>query len=71
MAVISAPAPVKIIVHHDQPSRAEIMISSPMRLGSGGRARLAKQVINHHVAIKGRIICEPRVRIIVRLWVRS
>lgn len=50
---------------------AVIIKSSPNRLGNGGRAKLAKLAINHQMAVRGRIICNPRARIIVRLWVRS
>lgn len=48
-----------------------IIISSPIRLGRGGSAKLARLEINHHVAMSGRIVCRPRARIIVRLCVRS
>lgn len=65
------PAPVSSRVHQDQLNREVIIINSPIRLGSGGRARLAKLAINHHVVISGRAICRPRARISVRLWVRS
>lgn len=47
------------------------MRSSPSRLIDGGRARLAKLAKIHQVAISGKIICSPRVIIIVRLWIRS
>lgn len=69
--MIKVPVPVKAMVHHDQLNRDEIIISSPMRLGSGGRARFARLAINHHVVIRGIIICIPRAKIIVRLCVRS
>lgn len=63
--------PVKIIVQFDHLKREEIMSSSPMRLGLGGRARLAKLAKNHDVPMSGRIICVPRARSSVRLWMRS
>jgi len=44
---------------------------SPMRLGRGGSAKLARLAINHHVVIRGSTICSPRARTIVRLCVRS
>ena len=69
--MIRVPAPVKIRVHQDQLNREVMIISSPMRLGRGGRARLAKLAMNHHVVIRGRAICSPRASTIVRLWVRS
>ena len=48
-----------------------MVISSPIRFGSGGRARFARLLINQDVAISGRIVCMPRARSIVRLCVRS
>lgn len=69
--MIRVPAPVKTSVHGDQLNIAVMMKSSPIRFGRGGRARLARLAMNHHVAVKGKIICRPRARIIVRLWVRS
>lgn len=58
-------------VHHDQLNREVIIISSPIKLGRGGRARLARLARNHHIAIKGRAICKPRASRRVRLCVRS
>jgi len=49
----------------------EIIRSSPIRLGRGGSARFARLAINHHVVTRGKIICIPRTRSIVRLCVRS
>jgi len=69
--VISIPAPVKIRVHGDQLIKEVMIISSAIRLGSGGRARLARLAKNHQVVIRGRAICRPRANIRVRLWVRS
>ena len=66
-----APAPVKSSVQGDQLNREVRMASSPMRLGSGGRARLARAAASHQVNISGRTSCIPRIRSIVRLWVRS
>lgn len=54
--MIRVPAPVKMIVHHDQLKREVIIISSPIRLGRGGRARLARLAINHQAVIRGRAI---------------
>lgn len=70
-AVIRVPAPVRIRVQGDQLNRAVIIISSPIKLGSGGRARFARLLINHHVAMRGSTVCIPRARTRVRLWVRS
>lgn len=65
------PRPVRAIVHQDQLNNEVRIISSPMRLGSGGRARLARLAINHQAVINGRAICRPRASSIVRLCVRS
>lgn len=46
-------------------------MSSPIRLGRGGRAKFARLAMNHQVVIRGRAICRPRARSIVRLCVRS
>ena len=54
--MIKVPAPVKIRVHQDQLNSEVMIISSPMRLGSGGRARLAKLAMNHQLVIRGRAI---------------
>jgi len=54
--VIRVPVPVSSKVHHDQLNRDEIIISSPIRLGRGGKARLARLAVNHHVVIRGRTI---------------
>lgn len=48
-----------------------MIISSPIRLGRGGRARFAKLETSHHTAVSGKMTCRPRARTIVRLWVRS
>lgn len=58
-------------VHQDQLNRDVKIISSPIRLGRGGSARLARLAINHQDVISGRAICRPRANNIVRLWVRS
>lgn len=69
--MIKVPVPVRARVHQDQLNIEVMIISSPMRLGSGGRARLARLAINHQAVIKGRATCNPRAKTIVRLWVRS
>lgn len=55
------------MVHGDQLNSVVIIISSPIRFGSGGNARLARLAMNHHTAVSGKIICRPRARIMVRL----
>lgn len=69
--MIRVPAPVRITVHQDQLNREAMIISSPIRFGSGGRAKLARLAVNHQVVMSGKIICRPRASTIVRLWVRS
>lgn len=64
---MSVPAPVMASVHQDQLNKDVIMISSPIRLGRGGKARLARLAMNHHVVIRGKIICSPRANTMVRL----
>lgn len=70
-AVMRVPVPVRIRVHGDQLKSEEMIISSPIRLGRGGSARFARLLMNHHVAMRGSMVCIPRARTIVRLWVRS
>lgn len=41
--------------------------SSPIRLIDGGKARFVRLARSHQAAIRGRIICSPRTKIIVRL----
>lgn len=67
MAVMVILIPIRIIVKLDQEKRDIAINNSPMRLIDGGRARLARLAINHHDAINGNIICNPRAIIIVRL----
>lgn len=69
--MIRVPTPVRIRVHGDQLKRVVMIITSPIRLGSGGSARLARLAINHHVAVSGNNICRPRASTMVRLCVRS
>lgn len=65
------PSPVIIMVQGDQLNSEAIIISSPQRLGVGGRAILNRFNRSHQAAISGRAICSPRVNNIVRLCVRS
>ena len=55
----------------DQLKRAVMIVSSAIRLVVGGRAMLVKLASSHHVDISGRRGCKPRVRIRMRLCVRS
>lgn len=58
---------IRMIEGFDQENVAITMNNSPMRLIRGGSARLAKLANSHHVVINGKIICNPRAIIIVRL----
>lgn len=70
-AVMIMLVPVRRIEGLDQLNKDVMIMSSPIRLIDGGSARLARLARNHHVAIRGKIICKPRARVIVRLCVRS
>lgn len=61
------PAPVRAKVHQDQLNKEVMIISSPIRLGRGGSARFARLARNHQAVMRGRAICRPRARTIVRL----
>lgn len=63
--------PMRIIEKLDQENNDIVINSSPIRLIDGGRAKLARLAISHHVAIRGKTIWRPRAIIIVRLWMRS
>lgn len=63
--------PIRIMVILDHENEAITTNNSPIRLIVGGRARFARLANNHHAAIRGRRVCRPRARIIVRLWTRS
>lgn len=65
--MISVPNPVKIIVHHDQLNIQTIIVNSPIIFGRGGNAKFASVNESHQIAIKGKMICNPRVRYIIRL----
>lgn len=58
---------IRIMEGLDQENIDITINNSPIRLISGGRAKLAKLANSHHVAISGKIICRPRAIIIVRL----
>lgn len=63
--------PMRTIVMLDHEKEAITTNSSPIRLMVGGRARFARLASSHQAAIRGRMVCRPRARIIVRLWTRS
>lgn len=70
-AVNRVAAPVRMIVRVDQLNRAIIMVSSAIRFVVGGRAMFVRLARSHQVAIRGKRGCRPRVRIRIRLCVRS
>lgn len=70
-AVMVMLIPIRIMVILDHENEAITTNSSPTRLIVGGRARLVRLASSHHIAISGRSTCNPRARIIVRLWMRS
>lgn len=63
--------PIRTMVMFDHEKEAITTNSSPIRLIVGGRARFARLASSHQAAIRGRIVCRPRARIIVRLCTRS
>lgn len=63
--------PIRIMVMLDHEKEAITTNSSPIRLIVGGKARFARLASSHQAAIKGRMVCRPRARIIVRLCTRS
>lgn len=69
--VISILNPIRITVMLDHVNDAMITNSSPIRLIDGGRARFVRLAVNHHIAMRGRSVCRPRARIMVRLCTRS
>lgn len=66
-AVITMLVPMRIIDIEDHENVDITTNSSPIRLIVGGRARLVRLASNHQAAIRGRIVCRPRARIMVRL----
>lgn len=63
--------PIRMIVILDHEKEAITTNNSPIRLIVGGRARFARLASSHQAVIRGRIVCRPRARIIVRLCTRS
>lgn len=59
--------PSRIIEKLDHENMDTVTNSSPIKLIEGGKARFVRLAKSHQAAIKGRIICKPRAKIIVRL----
>lgn len=70
-AVITIFVPMRMIDMEDQENVDITTNSSPIRLIVGGRARLVRLARSHQAVIRGKIVCRPRARIMVRLWMRS
>lgn len=70
-AVITMLIPIRVMVIVDHEKADITTKSSPIRLIVGGRAKLVRLASSHQAAIRGRMVCRPRARIIVRLWMRS
>lgn len=60
-------APRRTIDKLDHENIAIVTSNSPIRLIDGGKARFVRLASIHQAAIRGRIICNPRAKIIVRL----
>lgn len=59
--------PMRVMEIEDHENVAMTTNSSPIRLIVGGRARLVRLASNHQAAIRGKMVCSPRARIMVRL----
>lgn len=70
-AVISIDSPNMMIVVGHQLNREAAIINSPVKFMLGGVAMFIRFVISHQVVIIGRMLCSPRVRIMIRVLVRS
>lgn len=70
-AVNRVAIPVRIMVKVDQLNRVIMIVNSAIRFVVGGRAMFVRLASSHHVAIRGRRGCRPRVSRRIRLWVRS
>lgn len=63
--------PTKMMVRLDHENKETVIISSPIRLIEGGRAKFVRLARNQNNAIRGNAVWRPRSMIIVRLWIRS
>lgn len=59
--------PSRIMEKPDHENMDTVINSSPIRLIDGGRAKFVKLARSHQAAIRGRIVCKPRAKIMVRL----
>ena len=70
-AVNRVVTPVRMIVGIDQLNSAIMIVSSAIRFVVGGSAMFVRLASSHHVAMRGRRGCSPRVSRRIRLCVRS
>lgn len=70
-AVITMLVPIRMMDIEDHENVDITTNSSPIRLIVGGRAKLVRLASSHQAAIRGRMVCKPRAKIMVRLWMRS
>lgn len=59
--------PNRVMEKLDHEKEATITFNSPSKLIVGGRARLVRLAISHHIHMSGRAVCKPRASIMVRL----
>lgn len=60
-----------IIVVGHQLKREDAIINSPVKLMLGGVAMFIRFIKSHQEVIMGKMLCSPRVKIIIRVLVRS
>lgn len=70
-AVMTMLAPMRVMEMEDHENVAITTNSSPIRLIVGGKARFVRLARSHQAAIRGKKVCSPRAKIMVRVWVRS
>lgn len=70
-AVISINSPNKMMIVGHQLKREAAIRSSPVKFMLGGVAIFMRLVRSHQVVVIGIILWNPRVRIRIRVWVRS
>lgn len=69
--MISMDSPNMMIVVGHQLKRADTISSSPVKLRLGGMAMFKRLAMSHQAVASGRMLWNPRVRIKMRVFVRS
>lgn len=69
--MISIESPNMMIVVGHQLNKEDAIISSPVKFMLGGVAMFIRLVISHQIVIIGKILWNPRVRVRIRVLVRS